>query len=201
MLRGPALHAVVGEHRVERGAAARESGGDLGDEIGRGEVEQRRGGDEPGLGCEHGFQVADEVGSAQAHQDLLAALAQRQLDAAALGGVGPGRETLDGRLQQGRVVIDERPVLYRAQERRRRPQVGAGTAAEVEDGDRSVGEMPGKGARQLLVARAVIDRLAQIEPARVEAAHGGIPPTPAPPRIGVRGRPRKGEGSRLVPRR
>ena len=74
-------------------------------------------------------------------------------------------EPRGGGVEQGRVVVDQRPVLLGPQQRRGGAQVGAGAAAEVDDGDGPPAvEVRGERMRQLAVARAMVDRLAQVEP-------------------------------------
>src|SRR5262249_5666880 len=65
--------------------------------------------------------------------------------------------------------------------RRGGAQVGAGTAAQVHHRDLPpLAELAGEQPAQLLVTGAMVGRLAQVEPGRIEAAHGAMPPiTPA----------------------
>ena len=77
------------------------------------------------------------------------------------------------RVQQARVVVDQRPVLLGAEQRCGGAQVRAGAAADIQHGDwPRVPEVARKHPRQLLAAGVMIGRLAQVEPAGVESAHG-----------------------------
>ena len=67
-------------------------------------------------------------------------------------------EPLGGGVEQARVVVDQRPVLLGPEQRRGGAQVGAGAAAQVDDGDGPPAvEMRGERMRQLAVARAMVD--------------------------------------------
>jgi len=175
----PALVAVVGQHRVEGGPALGHGGREASDEIGRDEVEEGRGRDEVGARAQRAVEVTGDVGAAEVDVEALCALEQDQAAVLPVRAVGPGGETLGSGIQQGLVVVDQRPALVGAKQRRGGAQVGAGAAAQVDDGDRAPTlEMPGQPSPQLDVARAVIDRLAQIEPLRAESAHWASVPTP-----------------------
>ena len=122
------------------------------------------------LAPERGLQVAGEIGAAELHVDALGALEQGELAVLPVRPVRPGGQPLGRGVEQRLLVVDQGPVLLRPQQRRGRAQVGARAAAQVHDRDGAPAvEVLGQRVLQLAVARAVVRRLAPIEPLRRKA--------------------------------
>ena len=74
--------------------------------------------------------------------------------------VSPSRDALERGREQGRIVIDQNPLLQGRQHRRHCAEVRAGTGAEIGDADAfTTGKTSGELFEDFRIARAMVHRL------------------------------------------